>query len=108
MARRRKLYTNARLLDPASGLDVKGALLTEGNRIVDLGPKLGNAGFADDTETIDCQGHCLRPGVIDMHVWRREPGAEHKETLATAASAAQAVGITARKRDGEGKGVSES
>lgn len=94
MARRRKLYTNARLLDPASGLDVRGALLTDGNRIVDLGPKLGNASFADDTETIDCQGHCLSPGLIDMHVWLREPGAEHQETIATGARAAAAGGIT--------------
>jgi dihydroorotase len=94
MARRRKLYTNARLLDPASGLDVKGALLTEGDRIVDLGPKLANASFAGDTETIDCQGHCLSPGLIDMHVWLREPGAEHQETIATGARAAAAGGIT--------------
>jgi dihydroorotase len=95
MARRRKLYTNARLLDPATGLDVKGALLTEGDRIVDLGPKLAtSSSFAGDTEIIDCQGHCLCPGLIDMHVWLREPGAEHQETIATGARAAAAGGIT--------------
>lgn len=94
MARRRKLYTNARLLDPATGLDVKGALLTEGDRIVDLGPKLASGNFAGDTEQIDCQGHCLAPGLIDMHVWLREPGAEHQETIATGARAAAAGGIT--------------
>lgn len=95
MARRRKLYTNARLLDPATGLDVKGALLTEGDRIVDLGPKLAtSSSFAGETEIIDCQGHCLCPGLIDMHVWLREPGAEHQETIATGARAAAAGGIT--------------
>lgn len=94
MARRRKLYTNARLLDPATGLDAKGALLTEGDRILDLGPKLGGGSFAGDTEVIDCQGHCLAPGLIDMHVWLREPGAEHQETMATAARAAAAGGVT--------------
>lgn len=94
MSRRRKLYTNARLLDPATGLDVKGALLTEGDRIVDLGPKLASGNFAGDTEQIDCQGHCLSPGLIDMHVWLREPGAEHQETIATGARAAAAGGIT--------------
>lgn len=94
MARRRKLYTNARLLDPASGLDTRGALLTEGDRILDLGPRLANAGFAGDTETIDCHGHCLSPGLIDMHVWLREPGFEHQETIATGARAAAAGGIT--------------
>jgi dihydroorotase len=94
MARRRKLYTNARLLDPATGLDVKGALLTEGDRIIDLGPKLASGNFAGDTEQIDCQGHCLSPGLIDMHVWLREPGAEHQETIATGARAAAAGGVT--------------
>jgi len=94
MSRRRKLYTNARLLDPASGLDVKGALLTEGDKIVDLGPKLASGNFAGDTEQIDCQGHCLSPGLIDMHVWLREPGAEHQETIATGARAAAAGGVT--------------
>lgn len=94
MSRRRKLYTNARLLDPATGLDVKGALLTEGDRIVDLGPKLASGNFAGDTEQIDCQGHCLSPGLIDMHVWLREPGAEHQETIATGARAAAAGGVT--------------
>lgn len=92
--RRRTLYTNARLLDPSSGLDVKGALLTEGDRIIDLGPKLASGGFAGDTEVIDCQGHCLAPGLIDMHVWLREPGAEHQETIATGARAAAAGGVT--------------
>lgn len=94
MARRRTLYKNARLLDPSSGLDVKGALLTEGDKIVDLGPKLASGSFAGDTEVIDCQGHCLAPGLIDMHVWLREPGAEHQETIATGARAAAAGGVT--------------
>lgn len=94
MARRRRLYTNARLLDPASGLDANGALLTDGDRIADFGPKLGVGGFASDIEVIDCQGHCLGPGLIDIHVWLREPGAEHQETMATGARAAAAGGIT--------------
>jgi dihydroorotase len=94
MARRRKLYTNARLLDPATGLDVKGALLTEGERIVDLGPKLSSSSLGGDIEQIDCQGYCLSPGLIDMHVWLREPGAEHQETIATGARAAAAGGVT--------------
>lgn len=94
MARRRRLYTNARLLDPATGLDVKGALLTEGDRIIDLGPRLANSSIGGETETIDCQGHCLSPGLIDMHVWLREPGAEHQETIATGARAAAAGGVT--------------
>ena len=91
---RRTVYVNARLLDPASGLDVAGALLTEDAMIADLGPRLFSAGMPDGVEVIDCGGHCLAPGLIDMHAWLREPGHEHQETLATAARAAAAGGVT--------------
>ncbi len=76
-------YVNARLLDPASGLDAPGALLTDGRRIVEMGPGLFADGVPEGTDTVDCGGHCLAPGLVDMHVHLREPGHEHKETLAT-------------------------
>ena len=44
--------------------------------------------------TVDCGGHCLAPGLIDMHVHLREPGHEHKETIATGGLAAAAGGVT--------------
>ncbi len=87
-------YINARLLDPATGLDALGALLTENGQIADLGPRLFNDGMPQDAEIVDCGGHCLSPGLIDMHAWTREPGAEHQETLATAGRAAAAGGVT--------------
>ena len=87
----RVAYVNARLIDPESGLDAPGALLTEGRRIVDLGPRLVPP---QDAEVIDCGGHCLAPGLVDMRAHLREPGAEHKETLATASRAAAAGGVT--------------
>ena len=91
----RVAYVNARLIDPESGLDAPGALLTEGRRIVDLGPRLVPP---QDAEVIDCGGHCLAPGLVDMRAHLREPGAEHKETLATASRAAAAGGVM---NDGE-------
>ena len=94
MSAPRTAYLNARLLDPASGLDTTGALLTEGERIVDLGPELFADGVPAEIETIDCAGHCLAPGLVDMHVFVGEPGAEHQETFATASRAAAAGGIT--------------
>lgn len=90
----RTAYLNARLLDPASGLDAAGALLTEGEIIADLGPGLFAEGVPEGIEVIDCGGHCLAPGLIDMHAYLREPGAEHKETLASGSMAAAAGGVT--------------
>src|SRR5260221_7429898 len=87
-------YVNARLLDPASGLDVPGALLTEGRKILDLGPRLFNAGRPEGVITVDCGGKCLAPGLIDMRAFLGEPGAESRETLASASEAAAAGGVT--------------
>ncbi|MFO0995326.1 MAG: dihydroorotase [Alphaproteobacteria bacterium] len=91
----RVAYINARLLDPATGLDERGALLTDGPLIADLGPGLFRDGVPEGITTIDCGGHCLAPGLVDMRVQLREPGEEHKETIETASRAAAAGGITA-------------
>lgn len=88
-------YLNARLLDPASGLDALGGLLTKGAEITDIGPHLLNGGIPEDAESIDCGGKCLAPGLVDMRVQLREPGHEHKETIESASQAASAGGITA-------------
>ena len=90
----RTAYINARLLDPKSELDAIGALLTEGTRIADVGPDLFAEGVPEGIETVDCAGHCLAPGLIDMHVHLREPGHEHKETIATGSLSALAGGVT--------------
>ena len=90
----RVAYVNARLVDPASGLDAPGALLTEGATIAELGPGLFADGVPDGVASVDCQRHCLAPGLIDMRVQLREPGEEHKETFKTASLAAAAGGVT--------------
>lgn len=87
-------YVNARLLDPASGLDAMGTLLTEGESIADFGPALFKGGVPSGIEVIDCEGQCLAPGLVDMRVQLREPGEEHKGTLAGAGRAATAGGVT--------------
>ncbi|MCG8511638.1 MAG: dihydroorotase, partial [Rhodospirillales bacterium] len=87
-------YVNARLLDPASGLDKPGAVLTDGETIADLGPKLFKNGAPEGIRTVDCQGKCLCPGLVDIRVHVREPGEEHKGTIASACQAAIAGGIT--------------
>jgi dihydroorotase len=91
-------YINARLLDPASGLDALGAVLTQGEEIADFGPGLfrASAGWRvpSGIQTVDCKGACLAPGLVDMRVQLREPGEEHKETFKTAGEAAVAGGVT--------------
>lgn len=91
---RRRLFRNARLLDPASGRDEPGALLMDGDVIEDIGPSLLAEAFGPDIEQTDCEGLCLAPGLIDLHVATGEPGAEHKETLKSAGRAAAAGGVT--------------
>jgi len=88
-------YVNAHIVDPASGLDIKGALVTEGGVIRDFGPALFRDSPPLDFDVVDCGGQILAPGLVDMRVLLREPGEEHKETIATAADAASAGGVTA-------------
>ena len=85
------LIINARLLDPASGLDSIGALLIRDGRILDHGTALGRP---DGAELIDAQGAVLCPGLVDMRAELGEPGGEFRETIASAAQAAAAGGIT--------------
>ncbi len=90
----RTAYVNARLLDPATGLDAPGALLAEDGRISDLGPGLFTDGVPEGIQKVDCGGACLAPGLVDMRVQLREPGEEHKETMDSAGRAAAAGGVT--------------
>ena len=92
--RGRTLIAGARLLDPASGLDVPGDLLIEDERIADFGPGLRAAGRLEDAAVIEADGACLAPGLVDMRVQLGEPGAEHKETFASGTLAAAAGGVT--------------
>jgi dihydroorotase len=85
------LLLNARLLDPATGLDLPGALLVRDGRILDHGQNLG---APEGAETLDADGACLAPGLVDLRAALGEPGAEHRETIASAALAAAAGGIT--------------
>jgi dihydroorotase len=84
---------NARLIDPATGLDAFGGLLISGGVIADLGMHI-TEGAVEGAEFLDCGGRTMAPGLIDMMVFAGEPGHEHRETLATASRAAAAGGVT--------------
>lgn len=87
-------FTNARLIDPHSGLDELGDLITEGKKIKAIGKNLFPDGTPENICTIDCKGNVLCPGFIDINTHLREPGEEHKENINTASSSALAGGIT--------------
>lgn len=85
------IFTGVRLLDPASGLDQHGDLLIRAGRIADFGPGLGRP---DGASIVSEDGAVLCAGLVDMRVALGEPGYEYRETIASAAGAAAAGGIT--------------
>jgi dihydroorotase len=90
----RTVITNARLLDPASGLDALGDMVIEDGRITGFGSGLFPDGEPEAQVRIAAKGACLAPGLVDMRVELGEPGAEHKETFASGTLAAAAGGVT--------------
>src|SRR6266508_495668 len=84
------LIQNGRVIDPSRNFDAKIDLLIEDGVITDAGKKLRATG-----EIIDASGLVIVPGFIDLHTHLREPGQEHKETIATGTRAAVAGGYTA-------------
>lgn len=85
------LLRGGRVVDPSQNLDeVRDVLLTDGT-VATSGPDLA---VGEDVEIVDCAGLVVAPGLIDVHVHLREPGEEHKETIATGAASAVAGGFT--------------
>ncbi len=88
----KRLLRGGRVVDPANGKDGIFDVLIDGDRIADVGTNLA----ADGAEIVDVPaGFIVCPGFIDMHVHLREPGQEHKETVATGVASAVAGGFTA-------------
>jgi dihydroorotase len=85
---------NARIVDPSRGLDEIGTLIIDGDRIVASGADARNQGTPDGAIVIDCKGKSVLPGLVDARVFIGEPGAEHRETIASASHAAAAGGVT--------------
>ncbi len=85
------LIAGARVIDPASGHDRIADIAIRDGRIAGIGPDLDRT---DADRVIDAAGLIASPGLIDPHVHLREPGAEHKETIATGTRAALSGGFT--------------
>src|SRR5687768_15545057 len=88
----KRLLKGGRVVDPVNGIDGEQDVLIDGDRIVRVGRDLP----VDGAEVVEIpKGLVVCPGLIDMHVHLREPGQEHKETVATGTAAAVAGGFTA-------------
>src|SRR5215207_1913915 len=88
------LLANARIVDPSRDLDMHGDLLIADGIVRDAQPGIRASGVPQGTEVIDCAGKLIAPGLVDMRAFIGEPGAEHRETFASASQAAAAGGVT--------------
>jgi dihydroorotase len=79
-----------RVIDPANGLDALADVLIVDGRVAAVGPGAGKG--AD--RVIDASGLVVCPGFVDIHTHLRQPGFEHKETIATGTRAAARGGFT--------------
>ncbi|AAK24415.1 dihydroorotase [Caulobacter vibrioides] len=87
-------FVNARLVDPESGYDGPGGVIVSEGVITDVAKGREFGKLSKAVRVVDCGGALLAPGLIDLRVRTGEPGAETKETLASAAKAAAAGGVT--------------
>ncbi len=85
---------NARLIYPSAGTETRGGLLIVDGVIADLGGAVTRDSIPAGADIIDCGGDVVAPGLIDMRAFVGEPGAEHRETMASASAAAAAGGVT--------------
>src|SRR4051794_20448203 len=92
--RRPILLANARIVDPSRDLDILGDVLIADGVIRETRRGIGAAGVPEGTEVVDCRGRIVAPGLVDMRAFVGEPGAGHRETLASASQAAAAGGVT--------------
>ncbi len=80
-----------RLIDPANGIDEPANLYLADGRVAGVGH--APEGFSADL-TVDAEGLVVCPGLVDLHARLREPGQEHKATIASETAAAARGGIT--------------
>lgn len=91
----KRLLKGGRVVDPASGVDGRFDVLIDGDRIAQVGRDLP-VSLAEGGDVLELGARLVVcPGFIDMHVHLREPGQEHKETVATGVLSAVAGGFTA-------------
>ena len=84
---------NGKVIDPSQGVEGDFDLLIEAGRVKAI-DRPGSFNQVSVSETFDAAGKVIFPGLIDVHVHLREPGFEHKETVASGTRAAILGGFT--------------
>src|SRR3954447_188149 len=87
-------FVNARLVDPGALTESSGGVLVSDGVIAGVGEAIRADVLPETVRVVDCRGDVVAPGLIDLCVFVGEPGAEHRETIATATAAAAAGGVT--------------
>jgi dihydroorotase len=85
------VFRGARVVDPAGGRDEVADVAVSEGLIAGIGTDVDG----DGAEVFPCDGLVLAPGLVDLHTHLREPGFDHKETVATGTRAAALGGFTA-------------
>lgn len=88
------VFSHARIVDPSRSIDEIGTVVVQGTKIAAAGKEALNQGAPEGATVVDCTGLTVMPGLVDTRVFIGEPGAEHRETIASASMAAAAGGVT--------------
>lgn len=83
------LIRNARVIDPANGIDDKLNIYVKDGVIAEV-----NSNVQEADKIIDADNLVVAPGLVDMHVHLRDPGFTQKEDIITGCNAAAAGGVT--------------
>ncbi len=88
------VFLNARLVDPERETETRGGLIAVDGVIAGVGAAVTRDQLPAEARIVECAGDVVAPGLIDMRAFVGEPGAEHRETIASASQAASAGGVT--------------
>ncbi len=88
------ILKNIRLVDPTQGFDGPAELHIEKGIVKNISKPAELSTQLKNVESLDGESALCLPGLVDVHVHLREPGAEYKETIETGTEAAAAGGVT--------------
>ncbi len=92
------LLKGGRVVDPSQKLDATRDVLLVDGKVAKIRARIE---APERARVVDCSGLVVTPGLIDVHVHLREPGEEHKETIATGRGGGRGRWVHLDLRDAE-------